>query len=362
MSDYQDWLEAELIQAARRGPRTPARRCAAAGWLAAVLAICAIVPVALIGGHREQSLSSRVPGSRGVDPALIANFRVLRGPVGPGDHYVRADPSAEGLRSLDPRKVGSLRRLQRLVKLPGNQVAQILPGRHGLCAMFPSGGGGTCAPTRIALKTGMAISARGLVGGILPDRFVRLSTLTPSGRTQPVPLTQGVFATSYPAAGCLRAEEANGHAEIIPFNARLSGRCNPTHIKYPPQPRYGREDAASRRARLTPSAPIAVTITPATGTPHTTFVAAFRQRITNGGYSYRLRGPSGRRCTVHVDGGKDAIFGPGMIRGQIMRYPFPGRWQNGRRGWCPGTYRVDIAFADEHGIHPPFGGGTFVVR
>jgi hypothetical protein len=102
----------------------------------------------------------------------------------------------------------------------------------------------------------------------------------------------------------------------------------------------------SRQAEHDPATPNTVTVTPASGGPHTAFTLAFRALLNGGGYSYLIRaggGPACQRQAERATGGHAiAIGGAPIVRGQTITKalaPPP-------NGLCPGRYLVYVAYSN----------------
>ncbi|HWJ49625.1 MAG TPA: hypothetical protein VNR42_01315 [Solirubrobacteraceae bacterium] len=104
--------------------------------------------------------------------------------------------------------------------------------------------------------------------------------------------------------------------------------------------------ARSREAEADPATPNPVTVTPATGGPHTSFKLTFRTLLNGGGYSYLIKAGGPRRCqraAERATGGDGVAIGVRpIVRGETITkllVPPPA-------GLCSGRYTIYVAFSD----------------
>ncbi len=116
-----------------------------------------------------------------------------------------------------------------------------------------------------------------------------------------------------------------------------------------PPPPAAPETPLSRQAERNPATPNPVTITPASGGPHTAFKLAFHALLNGGGYSYLIKANGPRRCQRAAElatGGDGVAIGETpIVRGQTVTKtlaPPP-------HGLCPGSYRIYVAFFNPEG-------------
>jgi hypothetical protein len=84
-----------------------------------------------------------------------------------------------------------------------------------------------------------------------------------------------------------------------------------------------------------------VWVTPAIGCSSTRFTIAVEHPVAHTKYLFEIRGPTGTKCegNTYFGGGAAALVRSG---GASAYRPAPPPYDNGGRGWCPGTFRVTV--------------------
>jgi hypothetical protein len=152
--------------------------------------------------------------------------------------------------------------------------------------------------------------------------------------------------------------DAGGH--VI---KRVGNFAVATHEPTPPQP--APPTPLSRATLRDPSTANPVAATPAVGGPRTGFTISFRILVNSADYAMRLlTHPGGAACGGSPSYQSGTPGSPTDIRGLL----FSAQLIPPRGGWCPGTYRIGVAFANLGRSQPrvfhvpaPFGTATFAV-
>lgn len=190
------------------------------------------------------------------------------------------------------------------------------------------------------------------------------ATLQTGGRSRRLPLgpdgttmvvLRGLFTDATVPSIIVRARGCgpNARPDLRPTGTVVTGCVRSFAI--PSGPRPAKETAASRRARRAKQLNAATRVIERRGS---SAIRRFRARVllpitvtaASEGYAYRLRGPGGARCTSTrlADTTRQALNSYEMIAGR--RYDLPLLPLGGPRArWCPGNYRLQIAFVRRTG-------------
>jgi hypothetical protein len=86
---------------------------------------------------------------------------------------------------------------------------------------------------------------------------------------------------------------------------------------------------------------VPIHVRPAAGGRRTTFTVSLRQPPGASGYTFLLTGPTGASCSPVVL----PVGPPGIVAGSHAGRTLAHRLRPPADGWCPGSYRVQVAMA-----------------
>ena len=235
MKDFTAWLERELTEKAPRSSRrtpAPVLRVLQIGLVSVLVIAGTLVPVVLIATHVGRRAASPIHQAAvaGVDPVLLAKFRILRPPLTPKtavrQSLFRSMRSAPGL--------GLVNVAARAVHLAGGGEVDMIPGRNGACTQVRvnsrSSTAVSCGPTSLLIDGSGAVvfnptRSGGSMAGLFTDDVTNAALLSLHGTSRPLSLRLGAFAASYRYGECFLLTLRGGRRMIRAIGSVVDGAC-----------------------------------------------------------------------------------------------------------------------------------------